>query len=1186
MAAPSVMRRTLPLALTAFLSSFSSCGFKVWVVLAVLGSSFDYFRDSAFVLSVAGVCVLPSLFLPMVSGFLADRFPKRYVVIVANLLELPVFCFGAFSLSLTYLGESGGYLILGAVLLYSILAVFATPAFDGLLPETFSEPELSKAYSRIISAGTLGFISGAAVILVAFHFGLCFYILLIVLLLSGCSSVSILPVISPVQKQKELAYSFKSTLSKGIAALRSRPGLLAAAIGEVCFIGLGVASIPLLVLFGRYALQITSSANITLLQMALGIGFFIGCFSAGLLSSKKIELGLVPLGALGMAVALPMIVFFPGHADTIGLDLPGDLAVDIYVSFHAGALFWTAFAGFSGGLFLVPLRTFILQGVKPEFRGAALAVKNAAAFVIGSVALLLAVSCALGGGLLEGLPPVFASITSVMPRVSFKVLLIGFGLTVFGFTALSMWLLPNFMLRFIILALGHSLYRLKITGAENIPERGPALLLCNHVSVVDSVLISACTSREIRFMLYEEYFDMPLIGAIARMTGFFRVPSVRTAKNLEQLFGKVRKHLADGGLVCSFPEGRLSGNGLMREFKSGHERMLPENVDVPIIPVNISFAWGNMFSNFFTRQGSRRKVSFPFFSAVTFGKPVSPDMSRFEIRQKIAELGAEASQDELPDEVTLHHAAVKMARRHPVRKIFSDCDGNAYSAMSLVADAALLSRYIRNHVPSAEQYVGTLLPNGTAAVKAMLAILMADKTPVPLNYSTSQAVLDRSVEKAGISLIITSRTFLDKIRVTPQDKGVCIEDLEEDFSFMGRLIMRIGIFCLPTAEFMNMISPLSAFDLKRDAVLLFSSGSTGNPKGVCLTHHNLNSNARSVAGGLAVDSSDMVVGNLPLFHSFGLNVCFWMPLLYHVPVVYVANPLDSSAVRAIISERKATLLFATPSFLQKYLQRCKGEELESLRLIATGAEKLRADIAAKVRELTGGRLEIVECYGCTELSPVVSINLARNVADLGSKVGSRDSIGLPLENVSVRILDPLNFTPVEQGEEGILCVKGSLVMRGYLNDEKLTREVMAGDYYITGDIARMDKHGYIHICGRLSRFSKIAGEMVPHELVERTINEMCACDNRVVAVGGLPDPSKGEALLVLYTDEMPFTPEQIVDQLRERSISNLWIPRAKNFHKVDSLPLLGSGKLDLSLLRKIAEEIAQREGLNTQVAGQ
>ena len=529
--------------------------------------------------------------------------------------------------------------------------------------------------------------------------------------------------------------------------------------------------------------------------------------------------------------------------------------------------------------------------------------------------------------------------------------------------------------------------------------------------------------------------------------------------------------------------------------------------------------------------------------------------------------------------MTLHHAAVRLARKHPFRKVFFDHGGKEYSALQLVTEAAQMSRFIRKKLSSSDSYVGVLLPNGTAAVKSLLAILMADKTPVPLNYSTSQEVLDRSIEKAGIRLVITGREFLGKIRVNPGDIGVCIEDIEEEFSWFGKFIMRVGIFCLPTSEFMNMLSPLSAFDCERDAMLLFSSGSTGNPKGVCLSHHNLNSNARSVACGLVADSTDIVVGNLPLFHSFGLNVCFWMPVLYNIQVVYVSNPLDSQAVRQIIAERHATLLFATPSFLQKYLHRCSGEELASLRLIATGAEKLRADIAEKVRTLTNGRLEIVECYGCTELSPVVSINLARDVADLGCKVGCRDSIGHPLENVSVRILDPLTFTPVEQGEEGILCVKGSLVMRGYLNDETLTKQVMAGEYYITGDIAKIDKSGYIHICGRLSRFSKIAGEMVPHELVERTINEMCACDNRVVAVGGLPDPAKGEALLVLYTDEMPFTPEQIVDQLRERSISNLWIPKAKNFHKVDTLPLLGSGKLDLSLLRKIADEISQNEGL-------
>jgi len=1174
MTSPSISRRTAPLALTGFFNSFSDSGFKVWAVLAVLGSSFDYFRDSAFLLSIAAVCILPPLLLPVWSGFIADRLPKRYVVIAVKLLELPLLGFGAYTMS-GLNSANDGYWILTAILLYSILGAFFTPAFEGLQPETFSEPELSKACGRITSASTLGLLTGAAIMPCAFHFQACQHVILAAVIGGIVSAVSICPVISPVQLRRELAYRCGSTLRLGYCALRVHQGVLAAALGDVCFIALGVATIPLLVLFGRYSLGMNDSANIALLQLAPGTGLLIGCFCAGVFSSNKIELGLVPLGALGMAVSLPLMVFFPGEGSRIVIDMPGGFSANIFV--HTGAWFWATFAGFSGGVLIIPLRTFVLQRLSPNLRGAALALKNAAAFAICSVAMLLAVSCALGGGGVEGLPPLLHNITSVMPRIPFQVLLIGFGLTVFLLTIFTMWQLPNFMLRFIILALGHSLYRLRISGAENIPERGPALLLCNHVSAVDSVLVSACTSRQIRFLLYEDYFSVPLLGAVARMTGFFKVPSAGKAKSMGLLLENIRQHLERGGLVCVFPEGRLTRNGLVGEFKTGYEKMLPENMNIPIIPVNISFAWGSVFSNFFSRPGMRRRISFPFFSAVTFGKPVPRGTSAFEIRQKIIELGAEAAESVLPGEVTLHHAIVKLGKRHFLRKMFSDHGGRELSAFALARDAALLSRFIRKRVSSDRRYVGTLLPNSTYAAKAILGILMADKTPVPLNYSTSQAVFDCSVEKAGITLIITSRSFLEKIRISPGEKAVCIEDVEENFSFLAKTIMRIGLFLLPTGEFMNMISPLSAFDLKRDAALLFSSGSTGNPKGIRLSHHNLNTNARSVASGLAVDSSDLIVGNLPLFHSFGLNVCFWMPVLYGVPVVYIANPLDSQAVRAIISERSATMLFSTPSFLQKYMHRCDGKEFDSLRLIATGAEKLRADIAEKVRTLTAGRLEAVECYGCTELSPVVSINLAQDVADLGKKAGSCDSIGLPLENISVRILDPLQFTPVEPGEEGILCVKGSLVMRGYLNDEVQMREVMTGEYYKTGDIAKMDKTGYLHICGRLSRFSKIAGEMVPHEMVERIINEMCKCENRVVAVGGIPDPSKGEALLVLYTDEMPFTPEQIVDQLRERSISNLWIPKARNFHRVDQLPLLGSGKMDLSLLRRIAEEIAAKE---------
>ena len=1174
-------RRTRALALTGFFSSFCECGFKVWAVLAVLGSSFDYFRDSAFLLSLTAVWILPPILLPSWSGFLADRLPKRYVIITVKLLDLPVLLLGGFAMSRLD-GDYGGILILLVVLLQSVLNAFFIPAFYGLQPESFSAPELSRSCGKIGSVDTLGLLAGGVVIPFAFRYDFCFWILFAAVFAAIVSAISIVPVISAVQRRRELIYRMPNTMKLGLKGLFFRPGVAATAAGEVVFIGLSVATIPLLILFGRNSLGITDPLNMALLQFSPLLGFVLGCFLGGKFSGSKIELGLVPLGALGMAAALPLMVFCPGEGRNIVVSIPG--GVQLHLVVFAGAWFWAFFAGLSGGVFVIPLRSFVLQSLRPELRGAALALKNAVAFAFGSVILLLAVACALGDGQVPDLPDLLQKITDAMPRISFQVLLTGFGLAIFIVTAFSMWLLPNFLLRFLILALGHSFYRLRINGAENIPERGAALLLSNHVSAIDSVLISACTSRQIRFLLDENFFSLPLLGSVARMTGFFKVPSAGKSKSIGLLIDQVRKHLSDGGLVCVFPEGRLSRNGLMGEFKQGYERMLPENTDVPIIPVNISFAWGSVFSFRGTSQG-RFPFRFRLFSVVSFGKPLPRSTPAFEIRQKIAEMAAEAAGPALPGENTLHCQAVAFAKKHPFRKLFSDHDRKESSVFKTVRDAALLSRLIRHRVPYKVQYVGILLPNSTAAAQAILGVMMADRTPVPLNYSTSQQVFDCSVEKAGINLIITSRAFLEKIRVSPGEKAVCLEDLALKISIIRKVIMTVGMAILPTREFMNMISPLSAFDLSRDAALLFSSGSTGNPKGVRLSHHNLNSNARSVASGLAVTKMDKVVGNLPLFHSFGLNVCFWLPVMQGVPVVYIANPLDGSGVRGIISGKKATMLFATPSFLQKYLQRCSGEELQNLRLVATGAEKLRADISEKVRTLTDGRLQVVECYGCTELSPVVSINIAPVAAETGSRIGQADSIGIPLENISVRILDPLQFTPVEPGEEGILCVKGPLVMKGYLGDEDQSREVMAGEYYKTGDIAKMDKKGYISICGRLSRFSKIAGEMVPHEMVERIINEMCACGSRVVAVGGIPDPVKGEALLVLYTDDMPLTPEEIVDQLRERSISNLWIPKAKNFRKVEQLPLLGSGKLDLSLLRRMSEEIAAADNAGSS-AGQ
>jgi acyl-[acyl-carrier-protein]-phospholipid O-acyltransferase/long-chain-fatty-acid--[acyl-carrier-protein] ligase len=373
---------------------------------------------------------------------------------------------------------------------------------------------------------------------------------------------------------------------------------------------------------------------------------------------------------------------------------------------------------------------------------------------------------------------------------------------------------------------------------------------------------------------------------------------------------------------------------------------------------------------------------------------------------------------------------------------------------------------------------------------------------------------------------------------------------------------------LPHQELMNILAPKTHRNVFATAVLLFSSGSTGSPKGVMLSHHNINSNVYSFYRIMGWDkNTDSILGNLPLFHSFGMTTCFWVPLMTGTKVVYVTNPLDAAATGKAIQEHGIRILLATPTFLQMYMRKCTGEQFKSLRLVVVGAEKLRADIATKFKEMTG--LIPLEGYGCTELSPVVSINISNSILSLGTEAGKHGSVGMPMPGICVKITDPDTGKELPPNKEGLLLVKGPTVMQGYLGDPEKTAEAIKDGWYNTGDIAKVDPDDRITITGRLSRFSKIAGEMVPHELVENEIQTLLDTDTRTVAVSGAPDESKGEKLIVFHT-EINLTPEEIIGKLREKELPNLWIPKAENFRKIESFPLLGSGKLDLAALKKMA----------------
>lgn len=321
-----------------------------------------------------------------------------------------------------------------------------------------------------------------------------------------------------------------------------------------------------------------------------------------------------------------------------------------------------------------------------------------------------------------------------------------------------------------------------------------------------------------------------------------------------------------------------------------------------------------------------------------------------------------------------------------------------------------------------------------------------------------------------------------------------------------------------------------------------------------------------------LNPQDVIVGVLPFFHSFGFLATLWLPLLWEKRVVYHDNPIDAATIGDLVHRHQAAVLFSTPTFLQVYTRRCAPEKLASLRLVVTGAEKLREPVANAFAEKFG--TVPIEGFGCTETGPVVSLNLPDDEDEFGKSCGRAGTVGKPIPNVVVKIVDPDSHTERAVGEEGLLLVQGPSIMHGYLSDPERTADVLKDGWYDTGDIAKVDEDGYITITGRLSRFSKIAGEMIPYGGVEDAIHAVLDCGSETkVVVTGVADAAKGERLLVLHLAlDMPTT--EIIQGLRANGIPNLWIPKPTAFHAIDAFPFLGTGKLDLKAVQTLADDLA------------
>jgi acyl-[acyl-carrier-protein]-phospholipid O-acyltransferase/long-chain-fatty-acid--[acyl-carrier-protein] ligase len=470
-----------------------------------------------------------------------------------------------------------------------------------------------------------------------------------------------------------------------------------------------------------------------------------------------------------------------------------------------------------------------------------------------------------------------------------------------------------------------------------------------------------------------------------------------------------------------------------------------------------------------------------------------------------------------------------------------------------------------------ESHVGLLLPPSAGAVLANAALGLDRRTSVNLNYSATAEVMNECIRQSDVKHVLTTRKVAEKLNVTLDAPYVYLEELREKVSLFDKLKAAWMTYVTPISSLLAKFK-ISQKDMDEVMTVIFTSGSTGMPKGVMLTYRNIACVIEGVNKAVVLNEDDVILGVLPFFHSFGYAVPLWTVLGSNIAGVYHFNPLDAPQIGKLCSQYGGTILLATPTFLRSYMKRVSADDFKTLSVVVAGAEKLPTELSDAFQEKYGVRP--AEGYGTTELAPLVSVNQpAHRVPEGQTPKAKEGTVGVPVVHVRVKTLDLDTGEPTPVGVPGMLWVAGPNVMKGYMGRPDATAEAIVDGWYNTGDVAFIDEEGFIHITGRLSRFSKIGGEMVPHILVEQKLNEI-VCEERgdmKCAVSSVPDEKKGERLVVLHTAfDMP------VDELRQKLIQSglpsIYIPGGNCFFPVDELPMLGSGKLDLKKLKDLAKD--------------
>lgn len=1131
-------RRFWPLFLTQALGALNDNIFRNALVLLILYRISEQIDANGQILVTvaAAIFIAPFFLFSALAGQIADKFEKSGLIRWIKLSEVVIMAAGAAALWANDL-----YMLMGVLFLMGAQSAFFGPVKYSILPDHLHKEELI-AGNGFIEAGTflailIGTIAGGLLILQDHGVTVVSITVLSVAVL-GLGTSFMIPKAPPSAPGLTLNRNFLAETGHILRRTRRHRDLFLSILGISWFWLIGATFLSQFPAMAKDSLNADETV-VTLFLATFSIGIGIGSILCNRFLNGEITAKYVPLGAIGISLFTgDLFLAIDGYAVTTDALVPWSVFLQQARNIRIiGDLLGIALCS---GLFIVPLYTILQSRSDAVERSQMIAgnnIMNALFMVIG--ALATAVMLALG----FSVPDVFLSLAIVNSVVAVYICV----------------LLPDTLVKAFLRLILKLVYRVQVTGIEHYAKAGKrAVIVLNHVSFLDALLVAVYLPVKPLFAINTQIAAKWWVKPFLSLVDAFPLDPTNPM-GTKSLIKEVQK---DKHCVI-FPEGRITVTGALMKVYEG-PGMVADKAEAMIVPVRIDGAQYTPFSRI------KDKVRVRWFPKITL--TILPPR-RFDIDPSIVgRARRKVAGNKLYDVMS----AMVFETCDRRQTLFSalldakDIHGNGHVIVEDIArepmhygrltTASLILGRKLQRITARGEYVGVLLPNSMGTAVIFFALQAFGRVPAMLNFSTGAKNIISAIHTAQVKTVLTSRKFiklakLEKLicEVSHEAKVVYLEDIKDEVSVLDKLV---GVAFRPFAR--NLHKKYQG-DPDEAAVVLFTSGSEGVPKGVVLSHENLLANRYQLAARIDFNPTDSVFNALPMFHSFGLTGGTLLPIFSGVKTFLYPSPLHYRIVPALVYDTDATILFGTDTFLTGYARVAHAYDFYSLRYVFAGAEKVKEETRRTWSDKFG--IRILEGYGATETAPVIAANVPMHF-----KAGT---VG--------RLLPGINYhlVPVPGIEEGgRLVVTGPNVMVGYLRaNNPGVVELAQNSTYDTGDIVTVDQEGFVTIQGRAKRFAKIAGEMVSLTAVESYASAVWP--NHGHAVVSIPDTRKGEQL-VLLTDNDMAAREEMLAFARDEGIPELMIPKEIRF--VERIPVLGTGKVDYVAVSQVVAQFFDQKG--------